>query len=110
MARRHDLFACGGEDKFYMWKRIGIMRIIISRMGIIILVRGNIFYSYSWQYFLFLFVAVIIVIILIRFFFAYGITRITMNGPRITHEYYYMEHYMGHYMWITCSVADKNNL
>ena len=101
MARRHDLFACGGGDKFYMRKRIGIMRIIISRMGITILVRGNIF---------FLFVAVIIPIILIRFFFAYGITRITMNGPRITHEYYYMEHYMGNYMWITCSVADKNNL
>ena len=23
-------------------------------------------------------------------------------------KYYYMEHYMGHYMWITCGVADKN--
>ena len=45
MARRHDLFACGAEDKFYMWKRIGIMRIINSRMGIINnLVRGNIFF------------------------------------------------------------------
>ena len=44
MARRHDLFACGVADKFYMRKRIGIMRIINSRMGIIIiLVRGNIF-------------------------------------------------------------------
>ena len=73
------------------------------------LTNGNNNYSCSWQFFLFLFVAVIIVIILIRFFFAYGITRITMNGPRITHEYYYMEHYMGHYMWITCSVADKNS-
>ncbi len=30
----------------------------------------------------------------------------------MTHEllmnYYYMEHYMGHYMCITCGVADKN--
>jgi len=78
-------------------------------MGIIILVRGNNFFLFVAMI-LFLFVAVIIPIILIRFFFAYGITRITMNSPRITHEYYYMEHYMGHYMWITCSVADKNNL
>ena len=23
-------------------------------------------------------------------------------------NYYYMEHYMGHYMCITCGVADKN--
>ncbi len=34
--------------------------------------------------------------------------------PRITHEllmnYYYMEHYMGHYMCITCGVADKKCL
>ena len=32
--------------------------------------------------------------------------------PWMTHEllmnYYYMEHYMGHYMCITCGVADKN--
>ena len=46
-------------------------------------------------------------ITVIRFFFCLRRTRMTMNEPRITHELLFMEHYMGHYMWITCSVADK---
>ena len=97
MARRHDLFACGVADKFYMRKRIGIMRIINSRMGIINnLVRGNIFYLFV-EIFLFLFVAVIIPIILIRFLFC---LRHNTNFPKLL-----MNYYLWNITWvITCGL------
>ena len=45
-------------------------------------------------------------ITVIRFFFG---PSANTNFHELLMKYYYMEHYMGHYMFITCGVADKNS-